>query len=71
MSSIDKQQWEKEHGELYVKVDYIKLAQYFKMVKYYIYKIEIILDQAGIDHKTGTIEELLKEAGDETAIPKR
>lgn len=69
--SNSAEQWKLEHGELYIKVDYIKLAQYFKMIKYYTAKIEVMLEQGGLDNETDKIEELLKGGKGETTISER
>lgn len=50
MSKTDEK-WKADHGELYVKIDYILLSQYFKQIRYYVGRVEFMLDQAGIDHK--------------------
>ena len=66
--SNSAEQWKLEHGKLYIKIDYIKVAQYFKMIKYYTAKIEVLLEQAGLDNETDKIEELLRGGKGETTI---
>jgi len=58
-----------KEGELYIKIDYVKLAQYLAVVKQYIGKIEAMLEKSGKNNKTDIIEGLLKENENEATIP--